>query len=72
MKRNKHYTINFTNDEAETLETLARITQRKPSELLRLLVVPILEKELAKACVIESETKPAKWTPDPLDKLPKL
>ena len=42
MKKNNSYTINLDDEQAEQLEELARLTQRKPRELLRLLLVPAL------------------------------
>ena len=38
----KSYTINLTNEQAEMLEKIAEHEERKPRELLRLLLKPIL------------------------------
>lgn len=43
-KLNNSYSINLDDDTAETLEALARELQRKPRELLRLLVAPVIRK----------------------------
>lgn len=44
---NNQYTINLDEETAATVEALARITQRKPRELLRLLLVPAVLKAWA-------------------------
>ena len=44
-KLQNQFTINLDDDTAETLEALARELQRKPRELLRLLVAPVIRKE---------------------------
>ena len=41
-KLTNQFTINLDDQTAETLRALARETQRKPAELLRLLVVPVI------------------------------
>lgn len=44
MKKNNHYTVNFTDDENAKIQALAKKWRRKPSELLALLVVDSLAK----------------------------
>ena len=44
-KLKNQFTINLDDDTADTLEALARELQRKPRELLRLLVAPVIRKE---------------------------
>lgn len=39
------YTVNLDQETAQTLEALARAKQRKPRELLRLLVAPLIRQE---------------------------
>jgi len=63
MKKNKSYTINLDEEQAEQLEELARLTQRKPRELLRLLVAPIISEELKKVKYSKMELKPAHFIP---------
>lgn len=41
-KLNNQYTINFDEDYKKLIDTLADAYQRKPAELLRLLLIPIL------------------------------
>ena len=38
MKREKHITINLTEQESELIERLAELTERKPAELARILL----------------------------------
>ena len=76
-KLNNSYSINLDDDTAKTLEALARELQRKPRELLRLLVAPIIRKEwerVNREKYPENQTAPtvAHWTPSTLDNLPKL
>lgn len=40
QKKTKHYTINLTEQEAELIERIALETNRRPAEVLRLLVLP--------------------------------
>ena len=70
--RDKIISLHLNEEESETLLLLARLYQRKPAELARLLLVPIIEQELAQAVSKGGEIKKAHFTPDPLDKLPKL
>lgn len=44
MKKNNHYTLNFTDEENAKIQELAKKWRRKPSELLALLVVDSLTK----------------------------
>lgn len=53
MKLNNQFTINLDQDAAELVEKLANLYQRKPAELLRLLVLPQLSNEWAKIQAIE-------------------
>ena len=71
------YSVNLDDDTAGTLEALARELQRKPRELLRLLVAPMIRKEwerVNREKYPENQTAPtvAHWTPSTLDQLPKL
>ena len=72
MKKNNSYTINLDDEQAEQLEELARLTQRKPRELLRLLVAPVIESELVKIKYQPMTLTPAHFVPSWLDNLPKL
>lgn len=47
-KLTNQFTINLTDDQAEQLRKIANYCQRKPAELLRLLLVPALCNEWAK------------------------
>ena len=76
-KLKNSYSINLDDDTAETLEALARELQRKPRELLRLLVAPVIRKEwerVNREKYQENQTAPtvAHFTPSPFDQLPKL
>lgn len=76
-KLNNSYSINLDDDTADTLEALARELQRKPRELLRLLVAPIIRKEwerVNREKYPENQQAPqvAHFTPSTLDNLPKL
>ena len=71
------YSINLDDETAEMLENLARLTQRKPRELLRLLVVPQVFKAWAdynreRYPENREPPKPAVFVPSWLDHLPKL
>ena len=70
--RDKNITLHLTDEESETLLILARIYQRKPAELARLLLIPIIEQELAQALNKGGTIEKAHFTPSMLDKLPKL
>lgn len=63
MKKNNSYTINLDDEQAQELEELARLTQRKPRELLRLLVAPVISEELKKNKYSKMELKPAHFIP---------
>lgn len=54
------YTINLTSEQAEMLEKIAEHEQRKPRELLRLLVVPKL---IEKWCEMQREEHPQNQEP---------
>lgn len=76
-KLKNSYSINLDDDTADTLEALARELQRKPRELLRLLVAPIIRKEwerVNREKYPENQQAPqvAHFTPAALEKLPKL
>ena len=63
------YTINMDDDTAQTLEALARATQRKPAELLRLLCIPSIYKawqDLQREQHPENNTAPEVATFKPL------
>ena len=67
-KLQNQFTINLDDDTADTLEALARELQRKPRELLRLLVTPIIRKEWErvnreKYPENKEEPKPARFVP---------
>ena len=47
-KLKNSYSINLDDETADTLEALARELQRKPRELLRLLIAPIIRQEWEK------------------------
>lgn len=47
-KLNQVYTINVDEETAQLIETIAEHEQRKPRELLRLLLVPSLRAEFVK------------------------
>ena len=59
-KLKNQITINLDQEAAQMVEYLANHYQRKPAELLRLLVVPTLCQELAKASALESATSEAR------------
>lgn len=76
-KLKNQFTINLDDETAETLEALARELQRKPRELLRLLVAPVIRKEWERVNAEKfpenkEPPKPAHFVPSWLDKLPKL
>ena len=56
----KSYTINLTTEQAEMLEKIAEHEERKPRELLRLLLKPIL---VQKWCEIQREEHPQNQEP---------
>ncbi|MBR1984579.1 MAG: hypothetical protein IKA31_02460 [Clostridia bacterium] len=47
-KLNNQYTINVNDDIKELIEKIASYYQRKPADLLRLLLVPVIINEYAK------------------------
>ena len=71
-KLKNQFTINLDDDAAQALQYIARIQQRKPAELLRLLAEPIIYKELAKVCNLGGSCEVAHFTPSLFDQLPKL
>lgn len=71
-KYTNQITINLDDETAEALQKLAQLQQRKPAELVRLLVVPVIYKELAQAVNLGSTSTPAHFTPSTFDKLPKM
>ena len=76
-KLQNQFTINLDDDAAETLQALARELQRKPAELLRLLVVPRIFQEwqnLNADKFPENKSAPsvAHFNPSIFDKLPTL
>lgn len=71
-KLKNQFTVNLDDDTAEALQNLARLTQRKPAELLRLLVIDPIYNELAKITNLEGNFAPARFVPSWLDNLPKL
>lgn len=52
-KLNNQYTVNFNDEYRELIEKLASIYQRKPAELLRLLLIPVLHDEYSKIMIID-------------------
>lgn len=52
-KLDNQYTINVSDDYKTMIEKLASIYQRKPAELLRLLLIPILHDEYSKIMIME-------------------
>lgn len=66
-KLKNQFTINLDDETARAVEALARITQRKPAELLRLLVIPQVFAKLSEAATIKTEIKPAHFNPSPFD-----
>lgn len=66
-KLKNQFTINLDDETAQAVESLARITQRKPAELLRLLVVPQVFAKLSEAATIKTEMTPAHFNPSPFD-----
>ena len=71
------YSINLDDETAQRLEHVAKIQQRKPRELLRLLVSPVILAEFIKSQLNEHPENQqaqtfAHFTPSTLDKLPKL
>lgn len=54
-KLDNNYTIHLDKDTSVMIEKLANYYQRKPCELLRLILVPQLSKEWAKVQRIEHE-----------------
>lgn len=51
-KLNNQYTLNFDNDIKSMIEKLADYYQRKPAELLRLLLIPSIMDQYAKLNII--------------------
>ena len=71
-KLKNQFTINLDDDAAQALQYIARIQQRKPAELLRLLVIDPIYKELARITNQGGSFAPAHFVPSWLDNLPKL
>lgn len=62
-KLQNQFTINLDDDAAEALRNLARLTQRKPAELLRLLVNDPIYNELARITNLGGQFAPARFVP---------
>ena len=71
-KLKNQITINLDDETAQAVETIARLTQRKPAEVARLLLLSQVWQTLAECTAQESETKPAHFNPSIFDKLPTL
>ena len=56
-KLNNSITLNFNDEYKKLIEKLAAIYQRKPAELLRLLLIPILHDKYAEA----TKTSGGEW-----------
>ena len=61
MKLKKQFTINLDDDGARLVEYLADIYQRKPAELLRLLLIPELEKRFADVMTQQHPDNKSAW-----------
>ena len=62
-KKKNPYTVNLDDETAQVLEALARATQRKARELLRLLVVPVIFETWIKYNQEQPENKAHEFTP---------
>ena len=60
-KLNNAYTINFDEDYTKIIEELAQAYQRKPRELLRLLLVPILHDKYAELISLGKPQETNSW-----------
>ena len=63
MKNNKltnQITVNLDQEAAQMVQYLAEYYQRKPAELVRLLLVPTLREHTAKAATLDTHTEPAR------------
>ena len=73
MKHNKQFTVNVDDDTAAIIYKLAEIYQRKPAELLRLLIAPAIEAAFLQiqAARPENQTQPtpAHFVRDPFMKI---
>lgn len=64
-KKIKHYTINLNEEAAEVVEALAKITRRKPAELLALIIEDnapqLLADEMTAHKLAQNFTTPARF-----------
>ena len=60
-KLDNKYTINFDEDYTTIIEELSRAYQRKPRELLRLLLVPILHDKYMELKTLNKSQDPGFW-----------
>ena len=60
-KLSNSYTINFDEDYSKLIEELAQAYQRKPRELLRLLLVPIIHDKYAELEQMKQGENPNTW-----------
>ena len=67
MKRNKHITVNLTDEEMTLLNRIAEMYDRKPSELARIL---LNRATLAEWCDIQNKEHPENLAPFSVPKLP--
>ena len=61
-KLDNSYTINFDEDYSKLIEELAQAYQRKPRELLRLLLVPILHDKYMELKQLQNKETPTPWS----------
>lgn len=55
MKRVKHYLINLTEEESEMIERIAQDTERKPAELIRILLMKAARQQWASMSALNNE-----------------
>ena len=55
----KQYTINFDGDYSKIIDALAQAYQRKPAELLRLLLIPVLHSKYME--LVQPDNNISKW-----------
>lgn len=67
MKRNKHITVNLTDEEINLLNKIAELYERKPSELARIL---LNRATLAEWQNIQSKEHPENLAPFSVPKFP--
>ena len=60
-KLNNQYTINFDDDVSDLIKKLSQAYQRKPAELLRMLLKPVLINEYAKIQAIQHAENKKPW-----------